>query len=290
MHTEETNPASGNIDTLSLTDIIRIMDEENQCVVDAVKSAGDSIERIISDVLRTIKSGGSLIYIGAGTSGRLGVLDASEMPPTFGVSSDIVKGIIAGGEKALTEAVEGAEDDETAGIRAVAGIRSVDLLIGISASGKTRFTISALIEGKRRGAVCWLMECNDAEYDFLDGIIKLPVGPEIVAGSTRLKAGTATKMVLNMISTAAMIKLGKVYKGYMIDVIPSNIKLKNRAKRMIQEITGCGMEEAEELLVKSGGNAKTAVLMYMKKLSQEEAVSLLESSEGSLRNALENGR
>lgn len=290
MYTEETNPASGNIDTLSLTDIIRIMDEENQCVVDAVKSAGDSIELIISDVVRTIKSGGSLIYIGAGTSGRLGVLDASEMPPTFGVSSNIVRGIIAGGEKALTEAVEGAEDNETAGIRAVAGIRSVDLLIGISASGRTPFTISALREGKRRGAVCWLMECNDAEYDFLDGIIKLLVGPEIVAGSTRLKAGTATKVVLNMISTAAMIKLGKVYKGYMIDVIPSNIKLKNRAKRMIQEITGCGMEEAEELLVKSGGNAKTAVLMYMKKLSQAEAVSLLESSDGSLRNALENGR
>lgn len=290
MHTEETNPASGNIDTLSLTEIIRIMYEENQCVVDAVKSAGDSIERIISDVVGTIKSGGSLIYIGAGTSGRLGVLDASEMPPTFGVSSDIVKGIIAGGEKALTEAVEGAEDDEAAGISAIAGIRSRDLLLGISASGKTPFTISALREGKRRGAVCWLLECNDAEYDFLDGIIKLPVGPEIVAGSTRLKAGTATKMVLNMISTAAMIKLGKVYKGYMIDVVPSNIKLKNRAKRMIQEITGCGTGEAEELLNKSGGNAKTAVLMYMKKLSQAEAVSLLGSSEGSLRNALENGR
>lgn len=290
MHTEEINPASGNIDALPLTEIIRIMHNENQCVVDAVKSAGASIERIISDVVRTIKSGGSLIYTGAGTSGRLGVLDASEMPPTFGVSSNIVRGIIAGGEKALTEAVEGAEDDEAAGIGAIAGIRSGDLLLGISASGKTPFTISALREGKRRGAVCWLMECNDAEYDFLDGIIKLPVGPEIVAGSTRLKAGTATKMVLNMISTAAMIKLGKVYKGYMIDVIPSNIKLKNRAKRMIQEITGCRMEEAEELLIKSCGNAKTAVLMYMKKLGQEEAVCLLESSDGSLRNALENGR
>lgn len=290
MHTEEINPLSENIDALSVPEIIRIMYKENQCVVDAVKSAGDSIERIISEVVRTIKSGGSLIYIGAGTSGRLGVLDASEMPPTFGVSSDIVKGIIAGGKKALTDAVEGAEDDEAAGVSAIAGIRSGDMLIGISASGKTPFTISALKEGKRRGAVCWLLECNDAEYEFLDGVIKLPVGPEIVAGSTRLKAGTATKMVLNMISTAAMIKLGRVYKGYMIDVIPSNIKLKNRANRMIQEITGCGIEEAEELLIKSGGNAKTAVLMYMKKLSSEDAVSMLESSDGSLRDALEHGR
>lgn len=290
MLSEEINPLSENIDALSLTEIIRIMDKENQCVVDSVKTALDSIERVIADVVSTIESGGSLIYIGAGTSGRLGVLDASEMPPTFGVSSSIVKGIIAGGEKALTEAVEGAEDDETAGTMAVAGISSVDLLLGISASGKTPFTISALREGKRRGAVCWLLECNDAEYGFLDGIIKLPVGPEIVAGSTRLKAGTATKMVLNMISTAAMIKLGKVYKGYMIDVIPSNIKLKNRAKRMIQEITGCGMEEAEGLLIKSGGNAKTAVLMYRKKLSREDAVNMLESSDGSLRNVLEHGR
>lgn len=290
MLTEEINPLSENIDALSVPEIIHIMNIENQCVVDAVKSAADSIEKIISDVVRTIKSGGSLIYIGAGTSGRLGVLDASEMPPTFGVSSDIVKGIIAGGEKALTEAVEGAEDDDADGISAVAGIRSGDILLGISASGKTPFTISALREGKRRGALSWLLECNDAEHEFLDGIIKLPVGPEIVAGSTRLKAGTATKMVLNMISSAAMIKLGKVYKGYMIDVIPSNTKLKNRAKRMIQELTGCSIEDAEELLNKSGGNAKTAVLMYMKKLNQEGAVSLLESSGGSLRNALGHGR
>lgn len=290
MGTEDINPRSEDIDALSLQEIIRFMNEENLCAVEAVKAASGSIEMAINDVVMTIKSGGRLIYIGAGTSGRLGVLDASEIPPTFGVSSDIVMGIIAGGEKALTEAVEGAEDDEAAGIMAVTSIHAGDMLLGISASGRTPFTISALREGKRLGAKCWLLACNDVGYGFLDGVIKLLAGPEIVAGSTRLKAGTATKMVLNMISTAAMIKLGKVYKGYMIDVIPSNKKLRRRAVSIIREITGCHMEEAEVLLDKSNGNAKTAVLMYMKKLNREEAVRLLEISCGSLRDALEYGR
>ncbi len=290
MLTEDINPKSKDIDALPLQDIIRIMNEENESVVEAVKASSDFVERTIADAVKTIKSGRSLIYIGAGTSGRLGVLDASEIPPTFGVSSDIVKGIIAGGEKALTDAVEGAEDDVDAGARAVAGIRAGDMLLGISASGRTPFTISALREGKRLGAVCWLLACNDVEYDFLDGVIKLLVGPEIVAGSTRLKAGTATKMVLNVISTAVMIKLGKVYKGYMIDVIPSNTKLKDRAMRIIRDITGCRMDEAEALLDKSGGNAKIAVLIYMKRLSREEAIKFLEIAGGSLRDALEYDR
>lgn len=286
MLTEDINPMSKDIDALSLQEIIRIMNEENLCVVEAVNAVSDSIEMAVNDTVMTIKSGGSLVYIGAGTSGRLGVLDASEIPPTFGVSSDIVKGIIAGGEKALTEAVEGAEDDEDAGISAVTGVHDGDMLMGISASGSTPFTISALREGKRLGAKCWLLACNDVDYDFLDGVIKLQVGPEIVAGSTRLKAGTATKMVLNMISTAAMIKLGKVYKGYMIDVIPSNKKLRRRAVKIIQEVAGCSMEDAMVLLDKSNGNAKTAVLMYMRNMGQEEAIRLLDKSGGSLRNAL----
>ena len=195
--------------------------------------------------------------------------------------------MIAGGNRALTEAVEGAEDDEDAGIEAVSGVSDKDMLIGITASGTTPFTLAALKEGKRRGAKCRLLTCNDVRYDFLDGIIKLLAGPEIIAGSTRLKAGTATKIVLNMISTAVMIRLGKVYKGYMVDVVPSNKKLRKRAVRIIQEITGCRIGEADVLLDRSGGNAKTAILMRLKGLSCEEAKGLLERSYGSLRKALE---
>lgn len=286
MPTEDLNPHSKEIDTLSAEEIIRIMNDGNLRVAEAIHAAKDSISHAIHDAIATIQSGRNLIYIGAGTSGRLGVLDASEIPPTFGVSPDVVRAIMAGGEGALTESVEGAEDDEDAGIQAVSTVRNRDMLLGIAASGSTLFTIAALKEGKRRGAKCWLLTCNDVGYDFLDGTIKLIVGPEIIAGSTRLKAGTATKIVLNMISTVAMIKLGKVYKGYMIDVLPSNKKLRARAVGIIQEITGCRIEEAEAFLDKAGGNAKTAIVMYMKGLSHEGAKELLEKSENSLRKAL----
>ena len=286
MITEETNPHSKEIDALPIQEIIRIMNEENLLVTEAVRAASDSISMAVRDALNAIRSGGRLIYIGAGTSGRLGALDASEIPPTFSVSPDLVRGVIAGGNRALTEAMEGVEDDAEAGIEAVADVSHRDMLIGITASGTTPFTLAALKEAKRRGAKCWLLTCNDIAYDFLDGIIKLLAGPEIIAGSTRLKAGTATKIVLNMISTAAMIQSGKVYKGYMVDVVPSNKKLRNRAIRIIREITGCRDEEAEALLDRSGGNAKTAILMHLKGLSREEAKGLLERSDGSLRKAL----
>ena len=280
------NPHSRLLDALPVNEIITLMNYENLRVMNSINSAKSSISSAINDAVTAIQSGGSLIYIGAGTSGRLGVLDASEIPPTFGVTPDTIKAIIAGGERAITNAVEGAEDDEDAGIKAVSGTTQKDMLLGITASGSTPFTISALREGKRRGAKCWLLTCNDITYDFPDGIINLPVGPEIIGGSTRLKAGTTTKIVLNMISTAAMIKLGKVYKGYMVDVIPSNKKLRKRALRIIQEITGCESEEAETLLDKSGGNAKTSILMYMKGLSCEDARELLKRSGDALRKAL----
>ena len=286
MITEETNPHSKEIDALPIQEIIRIMNNENLLVAEAVRAASDSISMAVRDAVNAIRSGGRSVYIGAGTSGRLGVLDASEIPPTINVSPDLVRGIIAGGNRALTEAVEGAEDDEDAGIEAVADVSDRDMLIGITASGTTPFTLAALKEAKRRGTKSWLLTCNDVEYNFLDGIIKLLAGPEIIAGSTRLKAGTATKLVLNMISTAAMIQLGKVYKGCMVDVVPSNKKLRNRAIRIIQEITGCRDEEAEALLDRSGGNAKTAILMHLKGLGREEAKGLLERSAGSLRKAL----
>lgn len=287
MLTEELNEFAKDIDTLSVKEILQIMNHENRKVFDAVSSAIYQIDRAVNEALDTLRSGGRLIYIGAGTSGRLGVLDAVEMVPTFNVSVDTVKAIIAGGEKALTRAIEGAEDDEEAGKNDVSDVKNGDMIIGISASGKTPYVISALREAKiNKGARCWLLTCNDVDYNFLDGTIKLIVGPEIVAGSTRLKAGTATKIVLNMISTATMIKLGKVYKGYMVDVVPSNKKLKQRALRIIKEITGCSDEEAREYLHKSKGSAKLAILMYIKKLDYEEAVEILNSSGGSLRSAL----
>src|SRR4030065_1819169 len=256
MNTEDISPHSRLLDAFPVDEIITLMNYENLRVMNTINAAKSSISSAINDAVTPIQTGVSIIYIGAGTSGRLGVLDASEIPPTFGVSPEVIKAIIAGGERAITSAVEGAEDDEDAGIKAVSGISEKDMLLGITASGSTLFTIAALREGKRRGAKCWLLICNDITYEFPDGIINLPVGPEIIGGSTRLKAGTTTKIVLDMISTTAMIKLGKVYKGYMVDVIPSNRKLRKRALRIIGEITGCENSEAETLLDTSGGKAK----------------------------------
>ncbi|MEW6162438.1 MAG: N-acetylmuramic acid 6-phosphate etherase [Nitrospirota bacterium] len=286
MSTEDIDPRFADIDLFSVEEIIGIMNDEDLHVVKAVKDAKDSISMATKDAINTIVSGGSIVYVGAGTSGRLGMLDASEMQPTFNLPTNIIRAIIAGGEKAITTAVEGAEDDEDAGRKAVSEIKEKDMLLGITASGSTPFVISALREGKRRGAKCWLLTCSNKEYDFPDGVIRVFVGPEIIAGSTRLKAGTATKIVLNMISTITMIKLGRVYKGYMVDVVPSSKKLKVRALRMIQDTTGCGYEDAKAFLEKSGGSAKIAIVMYIKKLSYEDAIDLLEKMGGSLRKAL----
>ncbi len=286
MYTDDINPNSRYSDGLPVDEIITLMNYESLSVMNTINGARSAIAAAINDAVNAIQSGGSLIYAGAGTSGRLGILDASEIPPTFGVSPDIIKAVIAGGELAITSAVEGAEDDVDAGIKAVSGISGRDMLLGITASGSTPFTISALREGKRRGAKCWLLTCSDVSYDFPDGIINLPVGPEFIGGSTRLKAGTATKVVLNMISTAAMIKLGKVYKGYMVDVIPSNRKLRKRAIGIIKDITGCSAGEAETLLDRSGGNAKTSIVMYLKGLGCDDAKALLKQSGDSLRKAL----
>ncbi len=286
MSTEDLNPSAEEIDILPIEEVIRLMNAENLAAAEAVSKAGDSIAAAVKDAVSTIGGGGRLLYVGAGTSGRLGVLDASEIPPTFGEAPDVIRAVIAGGEAALTAAVEGAEDDRTAGRKAAADITARDMILGISASGKTPFVLSALKEGKNRGARCWLLTCNDIDHDFLDGTIRVMVGPELVAGSTRLKAGTATKMVLNMISTTAMIRLGKVYRGYMIDVVPSNRKLKDRALRIIMDLAGCGREEAAALLQGSGGSAKTAVLMCLKGLDRDDALRLLKESGGSLRKAL----
>ena len=287
MAIEERDPRFLDIDLLSVEGIINIMNEGDLRVVEAIRDATGSISRAVRDAIHTIQFGGRIIYIGAGTSGRLGVLDASEMQPTFNLPKGVFRAIIAGGEEAFATSVEGAEDDEDAGRSSVSDVTGKDMFLGITTSGTTPFVISALREGKRKGAKCWLLTCRNVEYDFLDGVIRVLVGPEIISGSTRLKAGTAAKMVLNMVSTITMIKLGGFYKGYMVDVVPSSKKLKNRALSIIQNITGCSHEEAEVFLEKAGGNAKAAVLMYLKRLSYEDARKLLKTLDGSLRRALE---
>ncbi|GBE02598.1 N-acetylmuramic acid 6-phosphate etherase [bacterium BMS3Bbin06] len=286
MSTEDLNPRSEDIDSLSVGEIVTLMNEEDMAVVRAVGDVKESICRAVEDAIHAIRSGGGLIYIGAGTSGRLGVLDASEMYPTFGVSGITIRAIIAGGNDALLHPAEGAEDDGVSGRDAVSGLTEKDMLLGISASGMTPFVVSALKEGKRAGARCWLLTCNDIGHDFLDGLISIKTGAEVVAGSTRLKAGTVTKMVLNMISTATMIKLGRVYKGYMVDVVPASAKLKRRATRMVQAITGCPEADAVNCLNRSGWNPKLAVLMIMKGLDMDAAMMMLKQSEGILRKAL----
>ncbi|MBF0344913.1 MAG: N-acetylmuramic acid 6-phosphate etherase [Nitrospirae bacterium] len=285
--TEEVNPSSKDIDAQGVEEIFAIMNEQDSEVAAAVKRAGPAICRAINDAVDTIRNGGRLLYVGAGTSGRLGVLDASEMPPTFSVSPSLISAVIAGGHQAITTSVEGAEDDEEAGTRVINNIGCNDMIIGITASGKAPFVLAALKEGKRRSIKCWLLTCNDVSYDFVDGTMAVITGAEIVAGSTRLKAGTATKMVLNMISTIAMIRLGRVYRGHMVDVVPSNDKLRRRALRIVQELTGCCADRACELLEMARGSAKTAVLMQLRENDYEMAVQLLQGAGGSLRQALE---
>ena len=286
MSTESIHSSTDNIDACSIEEVVNLMSSEDLNVVKSVQKAKPDICRAVEDAVRTLKSGGRLIYIGAGTSGRLGVLDASEIYPTFGVS-DRVKAIIAGGDRAVQSAVEGAEDSAEGGVRSVKDVRENDMLLGITASGKTPFVIAALREGKHRGATCWLLTCNDIKYDFLDGVINVMTGPEIIAGSTRLKAGTATKMVLNMISTVTMIRSGHVYRGRMIDVVPSSKKLISRALTIIRDITNCNSEDAKHYLEMSNNNPKTAVLMMLKKMNAEDAGNLLQEYNGSLRQALE---
>jgi N-acetylmuramic acid 6-phosphate etherase len=283
---EDANPASKGLDALPVADILRLMHGEDLAAVSAVGKILADVEKAVDDAISAISGGGRVFYIGAGTSGRLGVLDAAEVRPTFG--SDRFRAILAGSGRAMAEAEEGAEDDEGAGMKAAGEIRAGDMALGISASGRTPFVVAALQEAKARGARSWLLTCDArAGHDFVDGTMVVSTGPELVAGSTRLKAATATKLVLNMLSTASMAKLGGVHDGLMIDVVPSNKKLVARAEGIIAQVTGCGAEEAAELLRRSGMRAKVASLMKLKGLSKEDAEGLLEKSGGSLRGALE---
>lgn len=283
--TEGKNPLSEGIDGLPVAEILRLMHRDNASVMAAIESALPDIAKAVDSAVSVIRGGGRVFYIGAGTSGRLGVLDASEIHPTFGV--DCFKAIIAGGDAAIVRAVEGAEDDVDAGKMAGLAIRPDDMAIGISASGSTPFVLAALKAANDAGAVTWIVTCNEIEpRSYLDGEIKLLTGPEIIAGSTRLKAGTAAKICLNMLSTATMIKMGGVYDGLMVDVVPSNRKLISRAERIIAGITGCGMHTASEYLKTSGLRPKVAALMIKRGLSKQDAEQRLKESGGSLRKCL----
>jgi N-acetylmuramic acid 6-phosphate etherase len=291
--TEQTNPESGHLDEFSMVRLLEIMNAADAQVAAAVAREIPRIAAAAQAIVRALESGGSLIYIGAGTSGRLGVLDAAECPPTFGVPPELVRGIMAGGERALAHSLEGVEDDPGAGARDLeaAGFGRSDILVGIAASGRTPYVLGAVAKAREMNAVTCGVSCvRDSE---LSRAVQYPIepvtGPEILTGSTRLRAGTATKLVLNMISTAVMVKLGHVYGNLMVNVQPTNQKLEDRARRIIQEATGVTYQEATELLDRAGRSVRIAIIMQKKQISREQAQMLLTRAKGRIREALELG-
>jgi len=279
-----------HLDELEPAEMVRRMAAEDAGIPRAVLAEVDAIATVIEWVAEAIRAGGRLVYVGAGTSGRLGVLDASECPPTFGVSPERVVGLIAGGVRALRESVELAEDDSEAGGAELAGLKpavgQTDVVVGISASGRTPYVLGALDQAARRGAKTALLCCNPPPGPEGRAAIVVETGPEVVAGSTRLKAGTATKMVLNMISTCAMARAGYVFEGYMVRVQPVSTKLMGRAARIVAALTGWNEADAKDLLKKADGSIGVAVLMARKGLAPAEARRKFEESGGSLRDAL----
>jgi N-acetylmuramic acid 6-phosphate etherase len=261
--TEQPNPASAHIDALSTPEMLRVIHAEDRKVADAVERELPSIARAVDAIAAAFERGGRLFYIGAGTSGRLGVLDASECPPTFGVAPDLVQGIIAGGEAALSRATETTEDDPAIGARDLTarGFTPNDILAGIAASGRTPYVLGAIAEANRLGATTIGLSCTpDSELARMADIAITPlVGPEVIAGSTRMKAGTAQKLVLNMLSTGAFVRMGYVYGNLMVNVQPKNSKLRDRAKRIIAQAAGVSYERAGELLSESGDKVPEAI-------------------------------
>lgn len=288
--TELRNPASTEIDRVSTIEMLRIMNREDQGVALAVGKALEAVAAFLDALVPRMESGGRLFYIGAGTSGRLGVLDASECPPTFGVNADLVQGIIAGGEKALSRATEASEDDPAAGAGDLLarGFTEGDTLVGIAASGRTPYVIGALREARRLGALSAVIVCalDSAMSREADHAIEIPVGPEILTGSTRMKAGTATKLVLNMVSTGLMIRLGYTYGNLMVNVQPRNQKLVDRAHRIIAEAAKVDLDQAVELFENSGGSVRVAVVMSRLGLSRQEAEARLMEKRGVLAEVL----
>ncbi|MDR6551665.1 N-acetylmuramic acid 6-phosphate etherase [Paenibacillus qinlingensis] len=276
--TEQRNEKSLHLDQLSIEEIVTLMNEEDQTVALSVRGAIPQISVAIAAITEAMTDGGRLFYIGAGTSGRLGILDASECPPTFGVEVDLVNGLIAGGEKAIRASIENAEDDEHAGLLAISEVvRPGDVVVGITASGTAPYVIGAIREANRLGLTTVGISCNrDTPLSTIVKYpIEVPVGPEIITGSTRLKAGTAQKMVLNMLSSTLMIRMGKVYGNLMVNVQATNHKLRERTVGIIQEATGTDEETARQAGIDANGDARVAILMLMFSVSQEKALAVL---------------
>ncbi|MEM0321699.1 MAG: N-acetylmuramic acid 6-phosphate etherase [Thermoprotei archaeon] len=286
MITEERNPNTENIDILATEEMLRLINSEDTKVPLAIGKAIPQIAKLVDATVETLRRGGRLVYMGAGTSGRIGVVDAAEWPPTYGVGEECVVALIAGGDRALRTAVEGAEDDSEAATRDLIaiGFGSRDLLFGLSASGRTAYVLSGVKYARSVGATTAGLSCNtEGLLEAVDIPIFVDTGPEVIMGSTRMKAGTAEKMVLNAVSTSVMVKLGRVYKNYMVDLRPLTNKTRASALRMHMEITGVEECYARRVLAEAGYNVKLAVVMVKLHLSVEEARRKLEEAGGNLR-------
>jgi N-acetylmuramic acid 6-phosphate etherase len=288
--TESRNPHSESIDALSPLEIVRLMNAEDAKVVNAVEAEAESIAQAIEWAADRFRRGGRLIYVGAGTSGRLGVLDAAECPPTFSTPPEMVVGLIAGGSTALTRAIEGAEDSPDRGAADVAAldVGALDLVVGIATSGRTPYVLGAVREARRRGAATVGITCN--RPSLLGGEVDLDIAPlvgaEVISGSTRLKAGTATKMILNMITTGAMVGIGKTLGNRMVDLRPTNEKLRIRSRRMLRELAGIDDDRAREILARCEGHLKRALVVAMANVEPDVAQALLDAHGGQIRLVL----
>ncbi|MBY0358328.1 MAG: N-acetylmuramic acid 6-phosphate etherase [Candidatus Obscuribacterales bacterium] len=290
LDTEQRNPRTQDLDMLSTADLVKALHTENHSVAAAIDPTLAEVAKLVDVIAERLKKGGRLIYVGAGTSGRLGVLDASECPPTFGVSPSMVQGLIAGGEKALVASIEGAEDNKEQGAHDLAAknITEHDVVVGIAASGRTPYVIGALEHARAKGAATAAVvnASNSALAKHADFTLAAVTGAEPITGSTRMKAGTAQKLLLNLISTASMVKIGKVYGNLMVDVKATNEKLRNRAIRIVQQATGAAEEACEKALTEAGWHAKAAIVMLLLGTPADEAIKQLEKNNGHIRHTL----
>ncbi|QKE74490.1 N-acetylmuramic acid 6-phosphate etherase [Arthrobacter citreus] len=289
--TESRNEKTMNLDEMSIEEFLTVMNEEDAKVAAAVRKEIPNISKAVEKIVTAFKNGGRLIYIGAGTSGRIGLLDAVECPPTFGTSPEEVVGLIAGGEKAFIKAVEGAEDSEELAVEDLKEIKlsKNDIVVGIAASGRTPYVIGGLKYAKEIGAATVAVSCNkDSKIgQEAETAIEVVNGPEVLTGSTRLKAGTSQKLICNMLSTASMVGIGKVYGNLMVDVQSTNEKLVERSKRIVMEATSCTYEIAEEYLTKSNQSPKVAIVMILTGFTYEQAIEQLKKSDGFVRKAIQ---
>lgn len=288
--TEKSNRRSENIDQLSTLEIVELINSEDMLVAAAVRKQCKKIAAGVEMIVERFKKGGRLFYVGAGTSGRLGVLDASECPPTFGVRPSLVQGIIAGGRRALVRSIEGAEDKPGDGAKAIDknGIRTRDVVVGIAACGLTPYVRAALKQAMKTGAGTIFITCapETVKHNPAEIIINPVVGPEVITGSTRMKAGTATKLVLNTLTTTAMIKMGKVYGNLMVDLNATNEKLRDRSVRIVMQLTQLSRTRVARLLEQAGGKVKGAIVMHFRDVNLRQACDILDQSDQSLRKAL----